>query len=63
MKLKFFLPLVAVVALGLSACDNKPSEGTSKAPTTTSEPSTTTPAPATPAPDATKPAEPAKPAN
>ena len=61
MKLKFILPFVAVAALGLSACDNKPSEGAKNAPATTSEPATTTPAPA--APDATKPAEPAKPAN
>ncbi|WP_210203715.1 hypothetical protein [Phyllobacterium sophorae] len=56
MKLKFFLPFVAVAALTLAACDNKPSEGTTTPPATTSEPTTPAPAPATPAPDPAKPA-------
>ncbi|WP_271896278.1 hypothetical protein [Candidatus Phyllobacterium onerii] len=56
MKLKFFLPFVALAALGLAACDNKPSEGNATPPATTSEPAAPAPAPATPAPDPAKPA-------
>ncbi|MEK1888040.1 MAG: hypothetical protein AAAB35_10810 [Phyllobacterium sp.] len=56
MNLKFFLPLAAVAALTLAACDNKPKEGETKAPATTSEPTTPAPAPTTPAPEPAKPA-------
>jgi hypothetical protein len=56
MNLKFFLPLVAVAALTLAACDNKPAEGTATPPATTSEPAKPAPAPATPAPEPAKPA-------
>jgi hypothetical protein len=56
MKLKFFVPFVAVAAFGLAACDNKPAEGTATPPATTAEPTTPAPAPATPSPDPAKPA-------
>ncbi len=56
MKLKFFLPLLAIAAFTLAACDNKPQEGSTSAPATTAEPKTPAPAPATPAPEPAKPA-------
>lgn len=59
MKYKFILPLMAVAAFSLAACDNKPAEGTSTPPATTTEPATP---PAVPAPAEPAPAQPA-PAN
>lgn len=56
MNFKFLLPVAAVAALTLAACDNKPKEGETSAPATTSEPTTPAPAPATPAPEPAKPA-------
>jgi hypothetical protein len=59
MKYKFFLPILAVAAFSLAACDNKPAEGTSTPPATTTEPAAPAPAPAAPATDPAKPAAPA----
>ena len=56
MKLKFFLPFVALAAFTLAGCNEKPAETTTTPPATTTEPATPAPAPATPAPDPAKPA-------
>jgi hypothetical protein len=57
MNYKILLPIVALAAFTLTACDNKPSEGTATPPATTTEPSTpATPAPAEPAPSQPAPA-------
>ncbi|MHC1549209.1 hypothetical protein [Phyllobacterium sp. K27] len=54
MKYKIFLPLMAVAAFSLAACDNKPAQDTGTPPETTTEPTTPPaapePAPAQPAP-------------
>lgn len=56
MNCKFLVPVLAVAAFTLAACDNKPSEGGSKPPATTQEPAKPGAAPTTPAPEPVKPA-------
>jgi hypothetical protein len=58
MKYKIFLPLMAVAAFSLAACDNKPAQDTGTPPATTTEPATppAAPAPAEPAPSQPAPA-------
>ncbi|MBA8880757.1 putative lipoprotein YajG [Phyllobacterium myrsinacearum] len=56
MNYKFLVPILAVAAFTLAACDNKQSGGSTTPPATTQEPAKPDAAPSAPAADPAKPA-------